>query len=483
MSGASSPTLGDLPPEEFRRLAHEVVDWTADYLRDLDELPVLPDVRPGFLREALPPSAPERGESMDGALDDFRRLIVPGITHWNHPSFHGYFSITGSGPGILGEMLAAALNVNAMVWRSSPAATELEEHVLDWLRELLGLPEPFMGTINDTASHSTLYALAAAREAAVPELSESGLGGGPPLRCYASEEAHSSVDKAAITLGFGRSGMRRIRTNDALEMDVESLARAIRDDREAGAVPVAVVATVGTTSTTSVDPVGDIAGLCRDEGVWLHVDAAYGGPLAVLPELHDLFAGWESADSIVMNPHKWLFTPVDCSVLYCRRPELLRAAFSLTPEYLRTAEGEGVTNLMDYGAALGRRFRSLKLWFVLRYFGAEGLRARLRDHLAMAGEWAAQIGEASGWELVAPCPMATPVFRYAPPGLDPVATDGLNQAIMDRVNQSGAAFLSHTRVRDRLALRLSIGNLKTTRTHLARTWAELTAAARELHPA
>lgn len=482
MSEASRPPLGDLPPEEFRRLAHEAADWMADYLRDLDQLPVLPDVRPGFLRTALPREAPEEGESLDRVLEDFRRLVVPGITHWNHPSFHGYFAITGSGPGILGEMLAAALNVNAMVWRSSPAATELEEHVLGWLRELLGLPDAFMGTINDTASHSTLYALAAAREAALPELSESGLAGGPPLRCYASEEAHSSVDKAALTLGFGRRGMKRIPTTGALEMDVDALARAIRADRGEGAVPVAVVATLGTTSTTSVDPVGEIASLCREEGVWLHVDAAYGGPLALLPELHDLFAGWEEADSIVVNPHKWLFTPVDCSVLYCRRPDRLRAAFSLTPEYLRTAEGEGVTNLMDYGAALGRRFRSLKLWFVLRYFGAEGLRARLRDHLAMASEWVAALQAAPGWEMAAPCPMATPVFRYAPPGMAGAETDALNQGIMDRVNESGTAFLSHTRVRGALALRLSIGNLKTTRAHLARTWAALQDAARELHP-
>ncbi len=471
---------GDLPPEEFRRLAHEVADWMADYLEGVGSLPVFPDVRPGFLRDALPGRPPEHPEDMDAVLEDFRRLVLPGITHWNHPAFHAWFSITGSAPGILGEMVAAALNVNAMVWRSSPAATELEEHTLDWLRSLLGLPDGFMGTINDTASHSTLYALAAAREDAVGDGGGEGLAGGPRLRCYASTEAHSSVDKAVLTLGLGRAGLRRVGTTGAFEMDPDALAASIRADREAGERPMAVVATLGTTSTTAVDPLRAVAEICAEEKVWLHVDAAYGGPLALLPELHDLFDGWEAADSIVVNPHKWLFTPVDCSVLYCRRPELLRRAFSLTPEYLRTDEGEEVTNLMDYGVALGRRFRSLKLWFVLRAFGAEGLRARLRHHLELAAEWVRQVEDAPGWELAAPCPMATPVFRYRPPGTGDEASDALNQAILDGVNASGVAFLSHTRVGGRLALRLSIGNVRTTRAHLARTWDRLLQEAEDL---
>ncbi|HSM03665.1 MAG TPA: pyridoxal-dependent decarboxylase [Longimicrobiales bacterium] len=481
MSGAGRSEPGDLPPEEFRRLAHQVADWMADYLEGVGSLPVFPDVRPGFLREALPETAPDGPEDMDRVLEDFRTLVLPGMTHWNHPSFHAWFSISGSGPGILGEMLTAALNVNAMVWRSSPAATELEEHTLSWLRGLLGLPEAFMGTINDTASHSTLYALAAAREQALAEQGgEDGLAGGPRLRCYGSAEAHFSVDKAVLTLGLGRAGLRRVATNPALEMDPGALSEAIRADRSAGDRPMAVVATLGTTSTTAVDPLRDVARICAEEGLWLHVDAAYGGPLALLPELHDLFDGWEAADSIVVNPHKWLFTPVDCSVLYCRRPEFLRRAFSLTPEYLRTDEGAEVTNLMDYGVALGRRFRALKLWFVLRAFGAEGLRERLRHHLELAAEWVGRIQDGPGWELAAACPMATPVFRFAPPGLGREEVDALNQAILDRVNASGVAFLSHTRVDGRLALRLSIGNIRTTRAHLARTWAELNRAAAEL---
>ena len=416
---------------------------------------------------------------MDRILADFRREVLPGITHWNHPSFHAWFAISGSGPGVLGEMIAAALNVNAMVWRASPAATELEEHTLDWLRSALGLPAAFRGAINDTASQSTLYALAAAREQAAPEQREGGLSGLPPLRCYASSEAHSSVDKAVLTLGLGREGMVRIASNPAFEMDVEALRAAIRQDRDAGRRPMAVVATLGTTSTTSVDPIAAVARLCREEGVWLHVDAAYGGPLALLPELHDLFYGWEEADSIVVNPHKWLFTPVDCSVLYCRRPELLRRAFSLTPEYLRSV-GEGGTDLMDYGVALGRRFRSLKLWFVIRAFGLEGLRQRLRHHLELAGEWVARVESTEGWELAAPCPMATPLFRWVGDGMPPEECDAFNEALMERVNRSGDAFLSHTRVDGRVALRLSIGNIRTSRSHLAATWARLEVEARTL---
>jgi aromatic-L-amino-acid decarboxylase len=501
MSEPKLPPLGDLPPEEFRRVAHEAVDWIADYLAGVGELPAFPQVEPGFLKSALPATGPETGESMDRLLEDFQELIVPGINHWNHPGFHGWFGNTGSAPGILGEMLTAALNVNVMLWRSSPAATELEEVTLGWLRALLGLPDTFFGTINDTASTSTLYALAAARDAALPGGTLAGLSGASRLRCYASSEAHSSVDKAVLTLGLGREGMRRIPVTERLEMDPEALRAAIREDREAGWTPMAAVATIGTTSTTAVDPVHRVAQVCRDEGVWLHVDAAYGGPLAALPEFSDLFFGWDRADSIVVNPHKWLFTPIGCSVLWCSRPERLRGAFSLVPEYLRTAEADQVVNLMDYGVALGRRFRSLKLWFVLRAFGAEGIRARLREHLRLAGVWARWIESTPGWVLAAPSVMATPVFRYDPAEaeaeagagggvgggdqlrMDGEALDRLNEAIIDRVNASGIAFLSHGRVGERLVIRLSIGNLRTTESHLARTWAALNEAVAELLPA
>ncbi|MGD2068920.1 MAG: aminotransferase class I/II-fold pyridoxal phosphate-dependent enzyme [Gemmatimonadota bacterium] len=479
--GASQATgetaHGDMPPEEFRHFGHEVVDWIADYLAGVDDYPVLARVAPGDVRGALPDAAPEEGEDMADVLRDFDEIVVPGVTHWNHPSFHGYFAVTGSGPGILGEMLSAALNINAMVWRSSPAGTELEEHALDWLRGMIGLPEAFEGVINDTASSSSLYALAAAREAGLPEARENGLSGAPRARIYASAEAHSSIDKAAITLGFGRHGVTRVATDDDFRMDVDALRAAIAEDLARGVRPVAVVATVGTTSTTSVDPVDAVADVAEEHDMWLHVDAAYAGSAAVVPELRPLFRGWERADSVVMNPHKWLFTPVDCSVLYCRRPEMLRAAFSLTPEYLRTSEQGVAKNLMDYGIALGRRFRALKVWFVLRYFGRRGIAHRIREHVRMAAEVASRIDGGEGWERVAPHPFSTVVFRFAPEGVEEEEVDRMNHAILDRVNASGEAFLSHTVLRGRVCLRLSVGNLRTTRTHLHRTWDLLEASA------
>ncbi len=474
---APGADTGDMPPELFREHARAVVDWIADYLANVGDLPVLPRVRPGDLRRALPASAPETGEPMEDVLRDFREQVVPAVTHWNHPSFFAYFSVTGSGPGILGEMLAAALNVNAMVWRSCPAATELEEVTLDWLRQLLGLPGAFDGVINDTASSSTFYALAAAREAAYPDAGDVGLFGAAPGRIYCSEQAHSSVDKAVLALGFGRKGVRHVASDDAFRMDPDALAAALREDVESGVRPVAVVATLGTTSTTSVDPVARIAELAAEHGCWLHVDAAYAGPAAVVPELAHHFAGWERADSIVVNPHKWLFTPIDCSVLYTRRDDVLRRAFSLTPEYLRTAEEGEARNLMDYGVALGRRFRALKLWFVLRWFGREGIVARLREHVAMAGELAGWVDAAAGWERVAPVPFSTVVLRRAPEGLPPADADALNMRILDRVNATGDAFLSHTVLRGRTCIRVAIGNLKTGRGDVARLWERLRQAA------
>ncbi len=466
-----------MPPEEFRRHALEAVEWIAGYLREVGDYPVLARVRPGEIRDALPPRAPEEGEPFSDVLRDFRDVILPGVTHWNHPAFFGYFAVTGSAPGILGEMLAAALNVNAMVWRSSPAGTELEQHTLDWLRDLLGLPAAFEGVINDTASSSSLYALAAAREAAYPEARTAGLFGQSTGRIYASEEAHSSIDKAGITLGFGLDGVRRVAADGDFRMRPEALRDAVREDLEAGVRPVGVVATVGTTSTSSVDPVEAVADVAEELGLWLHVDAAYAGSAAMVPELRERFRGWERADSIVFNPHKWLFTPVDCSVLYCRRPEMLRKAFSLTPEYLRTGEEGEVTNLMDYGVALGRRFRSLKLWFVLRYFGAEGIRGRIREHCRLAREMAGRVEAHPAWELVAPVPFSTLVFRFAPPDLDGEERDRLNLEILDEVNATGEAFLSHTRLGGRIAIRLSVGNLRTTDAHLERTWELLREAA------
>ncbi len=469
---------GDMPPEEFRRLAHEAADWMADYLGGVGSLPVLAQVQPGDVKRRLPAGPPERGEDPELILADFRDIVIPGITHWNHPAFFGYFSISGSGPGILGEMLAAALNVNAMVWRSSPAATELEEVATDWLRQLVGLPAGFEGIINDTASSSVLYALAAAREVAYPEVHRNGLFGLPRGRVYASEHAHSSIEKGALTLGFGQEGFRTIPTDDAFRMRPDALRAALEEDRAAGIRPVAVVATTGTTSTTSVDPVDAIGPITREFGAWLHVDAAYGGPTAIVPELRPLLAGWEEADSVVVNPHKWLFTPVDCSVLYCRRPQDLVRAFSIVPEYLRSADTGKARDLMDYGVALGRRFRSLKLWFVLRYFGRDGIVANLREHVRLARAFAGWVEATEGWELAAPVPYAVVCFRFAPAGIGTEQADALNQRILDRVNAGGEAFLTHTRLRGRVVLRLAVGNVKTTEAHVARAWELLREAGR-----
>jgi aromatic-L-amino-acid/L-tryptophan decarboxylase len=478
---------GDMDPAEFRRHGYAVVDRIAEYLADPERWPVLPDIRPGALRAALPGAAPELGEPMHAILSDFDRLILPATTHWNHPGFMAYFAISGSAPGILGEMLAAALNVNAMLWKTGPAATELEETTLDWLRQLMGLPPGLDGTINDTASSSTLYALAAAREAQ-PDLRirEEGLAGRadvPRLRVYCSAEAHSSVDKAVLTLGLGLTGVCRVPTDDRMRMDVAALAAAIEQDRQAGVRPLAVIATVGTTSTTAVDPVPAIADLCEREGLWLHVDAAYGGAAAVLPEMRWIMAGCDRADSIVVNPHKWLFVPVDCSVLYTRRPALLRKAFSLVPEYLTTTLPEDTRNLMDYGVALGRRFRALKLWFVLRHFGAEGLGRILRHHLALARSFAEWVDAEPDFERLTPVDFSVVVFRYQPAGeVREDVLEELNIQVLQQVNESGEIFLSHTKVGGRYALRLAIGNIRTGRTHVERAWQLARDAAKCLTP-
>ena len=470
----------DLPPEEFRVLAHELADWMADYLAGVGALPVSPAVRPGDVRRALPAQPPEVAESLEDVLADFRDIIVPGLTHWNHPGFFGYYAITGSAPGILGEMLAAALNVNAMVWHSSPAATELEEVTTDWLRQLLGLPAEFDGVINDTASSSSLYALAAARDAAFPDAHEKGLFGQSAGRVYASDQTHSSIEKGVLTLGFGQDGYRAIPSDAEFRMRPDALHAAIEADIAAGVRPVAIVATLGTTSSSSIDPVSEIAEVAREFGVWLHVDAAYAGPAAIVPELRPLLAGWQQADSIVVNPHKWLFTPVDCSVLYCRRPERLVRAFSIVPEYLSAPhepDGESGRNLMDYGVSLGRRFRSLKLWFVLRAFGREGIIERLRAHVAMAKEFTTWIDDSAQWHRVAPTPLSTVAFRFVATGADAQELDRANLRIVERVNRSGEVLLTHTQLGGHIALRLSIGNLRTTPAHVERAWQLLREAA------
>jgi aromatic-L-amino-acid/L-tryptophan decarboxylase len=476
-----------MPPDDFREAAHRVADLVADYLEGVECYPVLPPVRPGELTARLPTGPPHDPEPLSAILDDYRRLVEPNVTHWQHPGFLALFPSTASAPGILAETLVAGLVSNAMLWRTSPIATELEGVVVGWLRQGLGLPETFDGLLTDTASISSLTALAAARQAITGDAAQAGLAEGCRLRIYASTEAHSSIEKAAMTLGIGSDGVRRIPADADYAMDPGALAAAIAQDRDDRWRPCAVVATIGTTSSTGIDPVSAIADICAREGLWLHVDAAYAGVVALIPERRGAFDGWERADSIVVNPHKWLFTPFDCSLLLSRRLDVVRSAFSLVPEYLRTTGGStSGRDYNEYSPQLGRRFRALKLWFVLRYFGLSGLRARLEEHIDLAADFARWVDSEPDAQRLAPAPFSTVCFRWRPrrfvgredePDVK-VALDALNERLMARINETGEVFLSHTRLRDRYTLRVSIGNLRTEPRHVERAWALV----RELGP-
>ncbi len=456
-----------LSPEGFRRYGHEVIDWVADYLRDVGDYPVLPPVEPGQIRGRLPCEPPEEGEPMERILADFREIILPGVTHWNHPRFFAYFPANNSGPSILGELLSAALGINGMVWQSCPSATELEEVVVDWLRRMIGLPEAFRGVIQDTASTATLCALLCARERSTRfvgnregcfDLAQDG-----PLRIYASTEAHSSVEKAARIAGFGSENLVAVGVDEALALDPEDLERRIQADRDQGCRPCCIVATVGTTSSTALDPLEAVCDVAERHGIWVHVDAALAGSAAILPEKRALFAGADRADSFDFNPHKWLFTNFDCSAFYCRHPEDLIRTFAIQPEYLKTAVDQQVVNYRDWGIALGRRFRALKLWFVLRQFGVEGLRRRLREHLDLAQEFKVWVEGHPRLELMAPVPLQTICFRCNSGGRPPESLDRLNAALIEKLNATGRLFLTHTKLRGRYCLRLSIGQTQTGR--------------------
>jgi aromatic-L-amino-acid decarboxylase len=463
-----------MTPEEFRTHGQAVVDWIAGYLANPEQFDVIPDVEPGDVRKQLPASPPAKSEDFAAMLSDFERIILPGTTHWNHPMFMAYFANTGSAPGILAEALIAALNVNAMLWRTGPAATELEQVTLDWVRQLIGLPDKFKGTITDTASASTLYALTAARELSPDlEIRERGMSGRadlPRLLVYQSEEAHSSVAKAVTTLGLGLDSLRSVPTDTSFRMDVNALTGMIASDRANGARPLAIVATVGTTSTTAIDPLEEIAAVAAREKVWLHVDTAYAGAAAILPERRNILAGADGAHSIVMNPHKWLFTPMDCSILYTSRPDLLRRAFTITPSYLTETESGDVINLMDYGVSLGRRFRALKLWFVLRNYGTEKLQELIREHIRLAELFASWIEESADFELLTPVNFSTVVFRFAPQGMPEEMLNAFNSTIAERVHAGRELYISHTMNRGRYALRLAIGNEHTAEAHVRRAW-------------
>ena len=460
--------------DSFRREAHRVVDWLADYLEQPERYPVLSTVAPGDIARQLPDRAPEHGESFDRIFADFEQVIVPGLTHWNHPGFFAYFAISASGPGILAEMLAAGLNVQAMLWRTSPAATELEEVTLGWLRDLMGLPRSFEGVIYDTASISTMHALAAAREAAVPDVRTLGLAAS--VARHAADllhRAHALVDRQGCAGAGARATIRSAACRWTSDLPC---APPISRSRSPPIARAAISRWRWWPQSARHHPRAsilsrDIAPVCQREGVWLHVDAAYAGVMAILPAWRHILDGADAADSLVVNPHKWLFTPFDLSALFCRRMDVLRAAFSLVPEYLRTPEPGAVRNLMDTGVQLGRRFRALKLWMVLRYFGAEGIRERLEEHIRLARLFASWVDASPIFERAADVPFSVVCFRCRPVGVtDDDAIDRFNASLMDAVNQSGEIFLSHTKLRGRFVIRLAVGNLRTTERHVQRAW-------------
>src|SRR5437660_506833 len=483
--------LGDTSPDEFRRQLHELADWIADFRQNLGSLPVAPNDKPGAILAALPAEPPEESEPFEKILGDIEQEIVPGMVHWSHPMFLGYFGCTTTAPAILGEIITAPLNVNAMTWRTCPAATELETLIVDWIRQWMHLPQEFGGVVYDTASVGVMHALAVAREEAAPSVRKHGLvgAGAPVFRIYASEQAHSSAEKAAIALGLGEENVQRVPTDSHFRMNLGAMREMIARDvasRGRGIKPMAVIATVGTTSTASVDPVPEIATICRENKLWLHIDGAYGAGFAILPEKKSLTDGWSEADSIVVNPHKSLFVPLDFSVLYVRNLERLRRVFTLVPEYLRGDTVEAQKNYMDYGIQLGRRFRALKAWLIFRSFGREGMAARIRDHLRLANLLADWVKIDNRFELAAPVVMPVVCFRF-------VATDKknsksvrdskidmINSEIVERINASGRAYLTQTKLHGRTVLRIGFGNVLTTERHLRNIWGLIQLTAGEI---
>jgi aromatic-L-amino-acid decarboxylase len=475
-----------LDSEEFRRQAHRIADWLADYLGDLERYPVQPDIRPGAVRERIPASAPTSGTSFDRIMEDFQQIVVPGLTHWGHPGFYGYFPANTSPPSILAEMLVAGIGAQCMSWSTSPAATELEQAMMAWLREMLGLPETFTGVIQDTASTATLVALITARDSAARRLDDSasrrfggstsadvsaargyplGVGGSADrLVVYTSEEANVSVTKGARLAGFGH--VRSIETDENAAMSIPALEKALAADKAAGLTPVAVVATVGTTGSVAIDPVPAIGTICEKENLWLHVDAAFAGVAAILPEMRWLFDGAERADSIVVNPHKWLLVNFDCSAYFVRDTNALLRSFGTSAEILRGSTDGQVVNFRDWGIQLGRRFRALKLWFVIRSYGVEGLQALVREHIRLGRLFASWVDADRSFERIGEAGLATVCFRMV--GGDNV--DATNRALLARLNATGTVFLTGTMLKGRYVIRLALGHLTTTEQHLRDAW-------------
>lgn len=457
-----------LDVERFRRQAHELVDWMADYLAHVGDLPVQPNAPPGAVRSSLPTAPPERPEPFERIMEDFRRVIVPGLTHWGHPGFFGYFPANTSPPSILAEMLTATIGAQCMSWNTSPAATELEQVMMEWLRQMLGLPDTFTGVIQDTASTATLVAVITARDSALRRSEGSTL---PRLTAYTSGEANSSVPKGARLAGFRPEHIRFVETDQRAALSVEALTRLVARDRAAGLIPACVVATVGTTGSTAIDPLPAIAALCRREGIWLHVDAAFAGSAAILPELRWILDGAEHADSLVFNPHKWMLVNFDCSAYFVRDRDALLRSFGASAEILKAAEDDRVVNYRDWGIQLGRRFRALKLWFVIRSYGVEGLRALLREHIRLGQLFAEWVDADPQFERFGEAPLATVCFRKrGGPGEPAADIDAVNQRLLADINASGRLFLTGTGLHGRYVLRLALGHLTTTEEDVRKAW-------------
>ena len=467
---------------EFRSHAHELVDWMADYLEHIEQRPVKPAVAPGDILGKLPSLPPVDPEDFHRIFGDFTEIILPGMTHWQHPSFFAYFPANSSPPSILAEMLTATMGAQCMSWATSPAATELEERVMEWLRGMIGLPDTFTGVIEDTASTATLCALLSARErASAYRINADGFPAGGRFTVYCSTEAHSSIEKGVKIAGLGKSSLRTIPVDATYAMNVDALERAIAADLKEGCTPLCVVAAIGTTGSTAIDPLRPIAEICRKHNLWLHVDAAYAGTALLLPEMRWMIDGIELVDSFVFNPHKWMFTNFDCSAYFVADQEALVKTFEILPEYLKTAEGTRVRNYRDWGIQLGRRFRALKLWFVIRTYGVSGLQEMVRTHIELARSFAENVQETADFETLAPVPLATVCFRYHPVGIDDESRlNSLNTALMDRLNAGGRLYLTHTKLGGRVALRLVVGQTQVAQRHVAEAWSLITSTARDL---
>jgi len=469
---------------EFRRHAHAFVDWMADYLETVERHPVRAQVKPGEIAERVPLRPPEHGEPMEAIFQDFKTAILPGITHWQHPSFFAYFPANSSPPSVLAEMLTATVGAQCMLWQTSPAATELETRVLDWLRQMIGLPEGFAGVIQDSASSAILCAILTARERATGwRVNDEGVGVGERLTVYCSGETHSATEKDVRIAGLGRRNLRKVPVDDRFAMRADALEATILADKGAGATPICVVASLGTTGVGAVDPLRALGEVCRRQGVWLHVDAAWAGSALVLPEHRWMLDGIEHVDSFVFNPHKWMLTNFDCSAHYVRDPDVLVRTLEILPAFLKTRERGHVIDYRDWSVPLGRRFRALKLWFVIRSYGVEGIRRLIGQHIAWAGELERWIAAQPDFELMAPRSLALVNFRHHPRGVDePAELDRLNEGLLEALNDSGELYLTQNRVRGAYSIRFSIGQTSTARRHVEAAWARIQTTARALRP-